>query len=394
MAKAVRKSGPKRISLRHGQIPVIAVLMETSRAFGRGVICGISNYAKAHGPWNLNITPGDFNQRLPPAEMWHVDAIIGRMVSHQVLQEAQARNVPIVCVDPSFEQESIYVKTDQAAVSQLAFNHLRDAGFRQFAFYSLNTYWGRERHKHFRHCVHAAGMELHSFEFDDRGGKSLEFQSAHWLEHLPKPVGLMAQDDLLAHEAINLCRFVGIKVPEQVAIIGVDNDELVCDLSSPTLSSIELNCQRIGFDAAKALDSLLAGHDPGPNMLLAPLRVVPRESTDTVGLGDPVVAEARRFIRAHISEPINVADLARKVLVSRRVLEMRFEKVLQRSPHEEILQSRLARARELLISTDMKLLAIAAEVGFASTQYMHQVFQRELRQTPGEFRAANRPFAR
>ena len=394
MAKVPHVRGTHRIGLRTGKIPVVAILMETSRAFGKGVIRGIGNYAKAHGPWNLHITPGDLDQRLPPAEMWHVDAVIGRISSRQILFDLRKRKVPVVCIDPVSYCGSYYVKSNQATVCKMAFEHLRDRGFRRFAFCGLNTYWGAERREHFGHHVRAAGLEFHNFEFGGHCGKTLERQLADWLSSLPKPVGLMAQDDLLAHEAINICRFVGVNVPEQIGIIGVDNDELVCELSAPTLSSVALNCERVGFEAAKVLDSVLASkkHDP-VEVLVEPINVVPRQSTDAVGIDDPVVAAAMRFIREHVSEPISVADLSRQVFVSRRALEMRFEKVLGRPPHEEILRCRVARARELLISTDMKLSAISTASGFSSIRYMHRTFQRKLKQTPGEFRIANRPVA-
>ncbi len=394
MGKATRKRGTRIVGLGADQVPMVAILMETSRSFGRGVIRGVSNYVKAHGPWNFYLHPGDFDQRPPPVEAWRIDAVIGRISSHRILSDVRARNIPIVCLEPGVYQGPRYVKGDQAAVCELAFTHLHDAGFRRLAFCGLNTYWGNERREHFGRYVRAAGMEFHNFEFDGRCGKTPQWQLGGWLERLPKPVGLMAQDDLLAREIIDICRFVGINVPEQVAVIGVDNDELVCELSNPTLSSIELNCERIGFEAARALECLLSGNDPGPTVLVAPIRVVARQSTDSVGIGDSVVAEALRFIRAQSGKPINVGDLSRKLSVSRRALEARFEKVLGRPPHEEMLQCRVARARELLISTDMKLSIVSAVAGFSSVQYMHRVFQQRLRQTPGEFRAANRPFRR
>jgi LacI family transcriptional regulator len=188
---------------------------------------------------------------------------------------------------------------------------------------------------------------------------------------------------------------VGVNVPEQIGIIGVDNDELVCELSAPTLSSVTLNCEQVGFEGAKILDSVLAGKKPDPaEILVEPINVVPRQSTDAVGIDDPVVAAALRFIREHVCEAISVADLSRRAFVSRRALEIRFEKVLGRPPHEEILRCRMARARELLINTDMKLSAISTASGFSSIRYMHRTFQRKLKQTPGEFRIANRPVAR
>ena len=385
----------RRIGLRTGKIPVVAVLMETSRSFGRGVIRGITAYAAAHGPWNLSITPGDIEQHVPPLERWHVDAIIGRIASQRTLLEVLGRKVPTVYIDSGVCGRRIpCVKSDQASICSLAFKHLRDCGLGHFAFYGMNTYWGNERRTHFEQCVRAAGLEVRSFKYCGQDKKTLERQLADWLVGLPKPVGLMAQDDLLAHEAINVCRFLGIDVPGQVAIIGVDNDELICNASGPPLSSVALNSEQVGFQAASALDCLLTRKKTDMLVLVDPCGVVPRQSSDTVCVDDSEVATALRFIRSHLREKISVDDLLRQALVSRRVLEMRFEKVLGRSPHEEILRCRMERAKNLLVSTNDKVSAISDAAGFASVQYMHRVFQRELRQTPTQFRAANRPFAR
>ena len=394
MAKIRPQRGIRRIGLRAAKIPAIAILMETSRAFGRGVIQGIGNYARAHGPWNLHVVPGDVDQRLPPTEMWHVDAAIGRISSRQIRSDLRRRRIPVVCIDPISSCGPYSVQSNQAMVCQLAFEHLRDRGFRRFAFCGFNTHWGVQRREYFERHVRTAGLAFHNFELEDHCEKTLERQLADWLLSLSKPVGLMAQDDLLAHEAINICRFEGVRVPEDIGIIGVDNDELICELSSPTLSSVALNCERIGFEAAKVLDNILTGQKRCPiEVQIEPIKVVLRQSTDSVGIDDPVVAAAMRSIREHVDQAISVTELSRQLFVSRRSLEMRFEKILGRPPHEEIMRCRMARARELLIGTDMKLTAISIAAGFSSVRFMHRAFQQRLKQTPGEFRTTNRPVA-
>lgn len=383
---------PKSLSGR--RIPLVALLLETSREFGRGVIRGVNNYSKAHGPWNFYINPGDISPKLPPSNLWHFDAIIGRVSSQHTLAEAMAKKVPIVFLGYGPYKGPIYVRSDSNAVCEVAFKYLRERGFSRFGYCGLNTEWGKERSAQFGACVREAGREFHNFVYSVRLGTSLEQQLCQWLAKLPKPIGLMAQDDLFARAVIDMCRFAGVEVPEKVAVLGVDNDELVCNLSTPTLSSISVNAELVGFEAARALDALLSMQDPGPISLVKPVGVVSRQSTDTVGVDDPTVAAALQFIREHAAEPIGVRDLLQHLLVSRRTLELRFERVVGRSPHQEIERVRLSRARELLVSTDMKISMVSDKAGFASVQYMHQVFQRQLQQTPGEFRAVNRPFAR
>ncbi len=394
MGKAKVKRVTECPVLSAGKIRQIALLLETSREFGRGVIRGVSNYAKAHGPWNFYINPADINPQLPSSKLWHIDAVIGRISSHRALSEVLTRNIPVVWLGYSAYPGPCYVRSDSAAVCRLAFDYLRNRGFSQYAYCGQNTEWGNERRDQFAHCVCAAGLAFHNFDFNPRSGETLESQLSNWLSKLPKPIGLMAQDDLAAREVIDMCRFAGVDVPEQVAVIGVDNDELICNVSTPTLSSIAVNSELVGFEAAKALDILMAGKDPGSTVLVQPVGVISRQSTDTVGVDDPVVAEALRYIREHATESIGVPDLLRHVLVSRRTLELRFEKIVGRSPYEEIERLRLLRARELLITTDMKISMVAKKAGFASVQYLHQVFQRQIGQTPGRFRAVNRPLAR
>ena len=372
--------------------PVVAILMETSRSFGRGVIRGISNYARAHTTWNFYIQPGDFEQRLPPSDIWTIDAAIGRVANAALASELQSRNIPVVCLEPGPYPGPRWVNNNTREVCRLAFEHLRQRGFKRFAFYGTGTYWGNARGQYFGQLVQQAGMSCEVFAPANQAQHDAQLQLAAWLEKLTKPVGLFAQDDLSGREAIDACRYAGVAVPQDVAVLGVDNDELVCDISLPSLSSVELNCQRIGYEAARVLDGLMHNQQPETPVEVAPVGVVARHSTDIVGVDDAVVADAIRFIRERVSKPISVEDILDHVCVSRRTLEMRFEKAIGRPPHEELQRIRLQRAREMLINTDLKLTSIVRQVGFSSIQYMHRIFKRELGLTPIEFRRKNRAY--
>lgn len=375
-------------------IPQVCILMETSRAFGRNVIRGICNYAKANGPWNFTLQPGDFDQSLPPRNTWRLDGVIGRISSPELAREVRARGIPVVPLEPGPYSGDRWVSTNTPRVCEMAFEHLRDRGFHRFAFYGRQTYWGIDRRDAFSVITQAAGMPCEIFAVDKKSSLSEDRQLAEWLAKLAKPVGLMAQDDLAAREVIDLCRVDGIAVPEEIAVIGVDDDELICSIASPTLSSIALNAERVGFEAAAVLDRLFSGKNPLGHVFVDPIGVTMRQSTDTVSIDDPLVAKSVRMIRAHAHEGLSVRDLVKAMLVSRRTLELKFISFLGRGPHEEIQRVQLQHARELLIGTDMKISSVARTSGFNYVEYMHRVFKEQVGQTPTEFRKANRSFGR
>jgi LacI family transcriptional regulator len=212
-----------------------------------------------------------------------------------------------------------------------------------------------------------------------------------WLRELPKPVGIMACYDIRGQQVLDACRSAGLAVPAEVAVIGVDNDELLCDLASPPLTSVVPNAHRTGYEAAGLLDRLMAGKRvAAAPTLIAPLGVAARQSTDVLAVDDREVARAVQFIREHACDGINVGDVLRVVPLSRRVLEMRFQRLLGRTPREEILQARLGRVKQLLGETDLPLYLIAERTGFEHVEYLSVVFRREAGTTPSAFRAAAR----
>jgi LacI family transcriptional regulator len=210
---------------------------------------------------------------------------------------------------------------------------------------------------------------------------------ARWLKELPKPVGIMACYDIRGQQVLDACRGAGLAVPDEVAVIGVDNDTLLCELASPPLSSVIPNAHRAGYEAAALLDKLMEGKRvPATARLIAPLGIAERQSTDVLAVDDRNVARAVQFIREHACEGINVSDVLRVVPLSRRVLEQRFQRLLGCTPREEILHVRLARVKQLLGETELPLYLVAERTGFEHVEYLSVVFKRETGRTPSAWR--------
>ncbi len=204
---------------------------------------------------------------------------------------------------------------------------------------------------------------------------------------LPRPVGIMACYDIKAQQVLDVCRELDLAVPEQVAVIGADNDELLCNLSDPPLSSVVPNSQRAGYEAAGFLDRMMSGQKVKSDaVLVRPLGIETRQSTDTLAIEDAEIAAAVRFIRRHADTGINVGDVLKEVPLSRRVLESRFRKILGRTPHEEIVRQRIGRIQQLLSETELSLREIADRTGFEHAEYLSVAFKQATGQTPSEFR--------
>jgi LacI family transcriptional regulator len=216
----------------------------------------------------------------------------------------------------------------------------------------------------------------------------MEDELARWLLSLPRPVGVMASYDIRARHVLDACRRVGLAVPDQVAVIGVDNDEFLCNLSDPPITSVAPDTRRTGYEAAALLDRLMSAREKqrGQAVFVQPLGVVTRRSTDAFALGDPDVSAAVRFIREHAYHGITVKDVLAEVPVSRRVLEGRFRKLLGRTPHDEIARIRLERVRQLLRETRLSMDEIARRSGFRNGEYLATAFRREIGTSPNEYR--------
>jgi LacI family transcriptional regulator len=381
-------------------IPKVALLIETARGFGRGLLRGIVRYARLHGPWAFYVTPGDFEQALPEMAHWGGTGVIARIETPQVAEAILATGLPVIALDLSEEQlaagsplaDLCEVSSDSFDAARMAAEHLLERGFRHYGFVGIaGRVWSRRREEGLRRRLAEASFEPRLYQLP-RGRRDREWareQSimADWLRALPKPVGLMACNDDRGRQVLEACRAAGVKVPEEVAVVGVDNDELLCELSDPPLSSVAMNAERGGYEAAALLDQLMRGRvRRAKRILVQPQWVVTRRSTDIVALEDREVAAAMRFIHENAGRPLQVLDVVRSLELSRRALEIRFQRAVGRSIHAEIQRVHLERAKRLLTETDVAMPSVAEASGFASPSYFGAVFRHELGMTPAKYR--------
>lgn len=278
------------------------------------------------------------------------------------------------------------VLPDDAAVGRMAFEYFVDRGFKQFGFCGHpRAAWSLERREAFVGACAEAGYVCHT-------AAAANGVPADWVRTLPRPCAVLAANDRYAWHVIDNCRHHGIPVPEQIAVLGVDNDTLLTEMVRPTLSSVILPSERIGFEAARVLDALLDGQPPPQEIqFLLPEGIATRHSTDVLSIEDEAVAEAARFIREHAAEAIRVEDVLDHVSMSRRNLERRFRKVLGRSLLDEIRRIHMDRAVYLLRETDVKLEIVARQCGLSSAVRFSTVFKEMMGVSPSDYRKQHRP---
>jgi len=282
-----------------------------------------------------------------------------------------------------------WVETDDVAIARAAADHLLARGLRNFGYCGDDRFnWSRWRREAFHRYLTEAGVACS--DGPSRGMTGL----AEWVRALPKPAGVFACYDIRGREVLDACRLAEVEVPHQVAVIGVDDDELLCELSDPPLSSVIPDTRRTGWVAAELLSEWMAGHRPSPTAhRIPPLGVTTRRSTDMLAVEDPELAVALRFICERACQGITVHDVLGQVALSRRVLESRFQQVLGRSPHAEILRAQLERAKQLLMIRHLTLTAVAHQTGFRNGEYLGTVFKREFGLTPGQYRKLHRCYS-
>ncbi|QEG39327.1 XylR family transcriptional regulator [Roseimaritima ulvae] len=373
----------------------VALLIETSNSYSRGVLEGITQYIRHHERWSIFLPEQERGSR-PPQWLgrWNGDGIIARIENDEIAAALRKAKVPVVDVSAARHLPDIpWVETDDDAIAELGVKHLLDRGFRNLAFCGDPGFnWSNWRRDKFRSLVESAGVAASIYDSLSRNDPKYSWNRekrglAKWLQGLPRPIGIFACYDIQAQKLLEVCRELSIAVPEEIAVLGVDNDQLLCELADPPLSSIVCNTQRTGFEAAALLDRMMKGEqiDSAP-VLVAPLGIQARQSTDILAIDDPDVVAALRLIRERALEGINVADVVRHVPLSRRVLESRFKKILGRSPHEELTRLKLERIKELLSETDLSLSEIARRTGFEHDEYMCVFFRKAEGIPPGQYR--------
>jgi LacI family transcriptional regulator len=379
----------------------VALILSTNFSYHRKMIRGVAAYARKAGNWSLYIEePPD---RFPNLRSWRGQGVITAFAERRYVEAIGRLHIPVVGVEGGYgwydpDSNIPYFATDDEAVARLAADHLIGQGFARLAYCGVprNRFnvWSERRARAFQRRAHEAGLPCSLYTGRHRSSRNwseLQRGLAQWLRSLKKPLGLMAANDARARLVLEACRAIGVRVPEDVAVIGVDNDELICELTEPPLTSIEQGAWSIGYQAAALLDRLMSGKRAAQiENYVAPATVACRRSTAYLVIDDADVAAAVQYIRQHACRHMRVADITDALGMSRSTLAARFRKILGKTVHEEIQATMIARARQLIAAGDLPLKQVAAEAGFSHVQHMANRFRRCLGQTPGEFRRVTR----
>ena len=370
----------------------VAVLIETDDTWGRSVVRAIGAYASQHR-WRLLIAPRDVQQRMRLPRKWQGDGVIAHLRTRTLVNHLRRAGLPTVDVSVMFPKETWVgrVVTDDLVRTQMAVRHFRDRGIEQFACYapSMGRY-SPQREELFAQAVQEEGFHCETFRAKEaREGWSIDPQSVfQWLSKLPRPLGLFAADPYPARQIAEICETEGISIPDEIAILAGDDDDLICNLGFPSLSAVQLACGNLGRTAAELLTDLMNGQSlPSEPIKIPPLGVISRHSTDLMAINDPELQEILRYIHANLERGIQVKQVLREFPISRRNLEQRFRAQLGRSPAELIRSMRLDLAKRLLIETDLSIAEASQMSGFASKAHFSVAFQQQFGAPPSTWRS-------
>jgi LacI family transcriptional regulator len=372
----------------------IAILITLEAGYSRDVMHGISRYIRTHTPRIVYGGPEQVFAAASDIAKWPGDGIIAHIATRAILEALRNIRIPVVNVSQGIANLGIpSVLPDNAVVGQLAAEHLLGRGFRHFAFCGLRgRRFSAVRGQAFAETAEQAGFACARFDGDQPSSRPRQddpclAELAQWVRNLPKPVGIMACNDVRAWHITRVCADMGLHIPEEVALVGADNDALMCEMSNPPLSSVDVSAEQVGYQAAALLARLMDGAAPPRAPLLVPPRgVVVRRSSDILAIPDPLVAQAVRFIHDHVHQVIDVEDVVGTVPLSRRALERRFRTLLDQTIYQTITAARLDRAKQLLILSDAPTSAVAEQVGFSYVQQFNTIFKRATSLTPRAYR--------
>ncbi len=386
---------PNRLTARPRR--VVALLVETSNAFSREVLHGVRDWMRAHGSWAFHLSEQGRGDQ-PPSwiHLWRGDGIIARIETQAIAKAVQACGVPVVNVSASsFALGVPSVISDSGALARMAATHLLERGLRSFGYCGDARFeWSRRHGENFAAALRQAGHRCVVFpvardDFDN--WKREQTKLRRWLMSLPKPAGVMACYDIRGQQLLDVCRAAGLRVPEEVAVIGQHNDELLCELCEPPLSSVIPNARLVGFEAARLLEELMAGGKVAPVAVeIPPIGVATRASTDLVAVDDTRLTAAIRFIREHTFDRMTVNDIARVAGMSRSLLERKFRDVVGTSIWDHVLQLRLRAAEQLLTQTTVSIAEIAERTGFCTAEHFSASCRRLKGMSPRQLRQGSR----
>ncbi|MGA2534784.1 MAG: DNA-binding transcriptional regulator [Terracidiphilus sp.] len=379
----------------------VALIYEVRSAYDTKVMTGVANYIQESPGWNVYIEENALkDQRLPNLKAWKGDGIIANFDHPRVAAAVVRSGLPAVAFGSGYgwysaASEIPYFFTNNTAIAAAAADHLISKGLRNFAFcgYPSNRIngWSSERQESFKAELAKRGFSCSVYPAKpatDATWVSLQRSIGDWVRALPKPVGILASNDIRGRQILESCRDSSLRVPEEVAVLGVDNDELLCNLSSPLLSSIEQGAKRLGYEAARLLNTLITrpGSIKTKRFIIDPFGVITRASTDVLAIEDPKLAKAMEYIARHFAEGVSVENVVAATGMSRSALEKKFRAELGSTVGSTIRRMQSHRARELVLTTSLPLKEIAANLSYPSVQHMTTVFQKTFGRPPGQLR--------
>jgi LacI family transcriptional regulator len=377
----------------------IMLLIENSRAFGRNLLRGISRYVRLHGPWEIYRVPPFYRDpygketALAMIHEWGADGLILR--ENQGFKDKIPQGIPTVISSES--EEYIpgcgHVIGEHEDIGKMGAEHLLQLGFKNFAYCGFeDIYWSRMRHRGFCKTIENAGFNANLYKQPPIAASLLWEKEQQcivdWLKTLPPSTGLMACADERSEQVLQACKSAGRKVPDDIAIIGADDDEMICDFCYPALSSIAFNTQQVGFEAAELLEKMIRSdvQQDQRKVILKPTRVHPRQSTNIMAVEDPAIARALKFILNNCDQSLSVDTVAGEAAVSRRMLERKFKRSLGISVYKQIVIARTEKVIQLLIETELSVSQIADRLSFTNHQQIARYFQQHKGITPTQFR--------
>jgi LacI family transcriptional regulator len=365
------------------------------------VMRGIAAYAEKHGGWHFLSSPFLFlgAQEIPltPASLkgWSGDGIIGFINDHREARDIRRLGIPAVNLSGIAGDLGLpRVLSDNQEVGRMGAEHLLGCGFRRLAYFGIHDSWFSDRRREgFVSRAAQAGIEAEIFEQPPARSSQPTVEQwraplDRWLKSLKKPVGILGVHDYRARVLLQECLHLGLDVPHEVAVLGVNNDTTVCENAQPPLSSISRDSWRIGCEAAALLDQLMSGNrPPSPEIFVPSDGIVARRSTDTIAVEDPYITTIAHYLHDHLEEELDLSDVFGQVAISRRYLEKRFRQFLNCSPHDYLCRLRVAKAKNMLhASPRLKLHLVAKACGFPDQNRMRLVFERLTGMTPSQYR--------
>jgi LacI family transcriptional regulator len=377
----------------------ILLLIDFSEEYGRALLRGITRYSQVHGPWSFCKMPPFVREKygiegiLKFAREWEAQAIVAQLYNTHEIKKLIDSGIYIIAQD--FKErftEIPNITSNYEKTGVKAAEYFLSKGYRNFAFYGFKEFvWSRERAVGFSDRLKKSGFSVYHFNNTQRSKHRLWYYSqsplSDWLVQLPKPIALFACDDNQASHIAEACNLAGIRVPDEVSILGVDNDEIVCNMSNPPTSSIALDTENAGYKVAELIESMiLKKTSQFQDILVESTAIISRQSTDIFAIDDSEVLKALQFIRKSISEKIQVADVVKHIALSRRAIEKRFMRIIGRSIYQEILFRKMQKAAQLLLQTKYSIMDIAIQCGFDDDKNFARMFQKTHNISPLHYR--------